>query len=206
MRRIHIHDTSSGYTSVKEITLSSTSGVNKETYMDLSTSANTENDKANVQSQILSGVVESINQLTKIVNNMNDQKPTDVSNMIFKTVDVEIDNINARIQYIGVNNDGVPIPNNTYLKSLKLDVEKPFFIGTKIILFFNNTIFATINITDTSIPSYEMNINKYIEYVDGASNNMNLQITFDPGDNEIEDIESAKATLHLTLGYTDNVI
>ena len=193
MRRIHIHDISSGYTSVKEITLSSTSGVNKETYMDLSTSANTENDKANVQNQILSGVVESINQLTKIVNNMNDQKLTDVSNMIFKTVDVEIDNINARIQFIGVNNDGVPIPNNTYFKSLKLDVEKPFFIGTKIILFFNSTIFATIN-------------NKYIEYVDGASNNMNLQITFDPGDTEIEDIESAKATLHLTLGYTDNVI
>ena len=190
----------------KEITLSSTTGLNKESYIDLKASENTENDKVDVQNQILSGVVESINQLTKIVNNMNDQKQTDTSNMIFKTVDVEIDNINARIQYIGVNNDGVPIPNNTYFKSLKLDVEKSFFIGTKIILFFNNTIFATINITDTSIPSYEMNINKYIEYVDGASNNMNLQITFGPGDTEIEDIESAKATLHLTLGYTDNVI
>ena len=206
MRIISNFDAKSGYVVKKEITLSSTTGLNKESYIDLKASENTENDKVDVQNQILSGVVESINQLTKIVNNMNDQKPTDISNMIFKTVDVEIDNINARIQYIGVNNDGVPIPNNTYLKSLKLDVEKPFFIGTKIILFFNNTIFATINITDTSIPSYEMNINKYIEYVDGASNNMNLQITFDPGDNEIEDIESAKATLHLTLGYTDNVI
>ena len=206
MRRISNFDVKSGYVVKKEITLSSTTGLNKESYIDVEASENTENDKVDIQSQILSGVVESINQLTKIVNNMNDQKPTDVSNMIFKTVDVEIDNINARIQYIGVNNDGVPIPNNTYLKSLKLDVEKPFFIGTKIILFFNSTIFATINIRDASIPSYEMNINKYIEYVDGASNNMNLQITFDPGDTEIEDIESAKATLHLTLGYTDNVI
>ena len=206
MRIISNFDAKSGYVVKKEITLSSTTGLNKESYIDVEASENTENDKVDVQNQILSGVVESINQLTKIVNNMNDQKQTDTSNMIFKTVDVEIDNINARIQYIGVNNDGVPIPNNTYLKSLKLDVEKPFFIGTKIILFFNNTIFATINITDTSIPSYEMNINKYIEYVDGASNNMNLQITFDPGDTEIEDIESAKATLHLTLGYTDNVI
>ena len=206
MRIISNFDAKSGYVVKKEITLSSTTGLNKESYIDVEASENTENDKVDVQNQILSGVVESINQLTKIVNNMNDQKQTDTSNMIFKTVDVEIDNINARIQYIGVNNDGVPIPNNTYLKSLKLDVEKPFFIGTKIILFFNNTIFATINIRDASIPSYEMNINKYIEYVDGASNNMNLQITFDPGDTEIEDIESAKATLHLTLGYTDNVI
>ena len=201
MRRIINHDLSSGYVTVKELTLSSTTGVNKETYINLPSSKNTETERADTQSELLSGIVSSVGQLTKIVNSMNEQKNIDETNLTIKVVDVDIDDIKMERQFISVNSDTLTIPNNTLIKDIKLDIEKSFPKDTQFILFFNNTILATIKVIDTSVTTYEMTLNKVISYTSGMGNNMNVEVFTDPGDPYTDNWESAKAILHITFGF-----
>lgn len=205
MRRLINHDEKSGYTTIRELTLSSTTGVNRESYISLPSSDNTENDKADTQVNLLNGIVDS---LSKIADNINAQKQgsTPASNMIIKTIDVDIDNIASVRQFISVNNETVSIPDNTLIKSIKLDIERSFPVDTQFVLFFNNEILATINVVDSTIHTYEMQLDKTIIYSANMGNNMNIEVFTDPGDPSSKGWTSAKATMHLTVGLVNNEI
>ena len=207
MRRILNTDIESGYTAVTEITLSSTTGVNKESYVSMPRSTDTDKSNAAAQTNLLTGIVDSVGQLTKIVDsiNMQNQKP-DQSSLTDKMIDVLIDNVKTARKFISVNSDTVMIPNNTLIKGVKLDIEKQFPVESTFTLFFNSTILAKINIRDSSVETYELKINKYIKYSDTDGNNMNIEVCADPGDPTTEGWTSPKAVMHISTAMEINEI
>lgn len=202
MRQIINNDLSSGYTTITEITLSSTTGVNKERYINMpqddaeSTSTLQNDNNTATQSELLSGIVKNINQLTQIIDSI---KPQGESNLTDMTIDVAINNISFERQFVSVNSDSQINFKNSLLKSIKLDIENSFPVGTRFTLFFNNTILAKINIRDTSIKTYELNLNKYLKYDDSEMNNMNIEICTNLSNSDSEDWIPPTAILHLNM-------
>ncbi len=207
MRRILNNDVKSGYTTVTEITLSSTTGVNKESYISMPRSTDTDKSNATAQTNLLTGIVDSVGQLTKIVDSINIQKQMpDESSLTDKMIDVTIDEVTTAKKYIAVNNESNVIPNNTLVKSVKLDIENQFPVGSTITLFFNSTILAKINVRDSSVETYELKINKYIKYEDNEGNNMNIEVYSDSVDSTAEGWVSPKAIMHISTAMEINEI
>lgn len=207
MRRILINDVKSGYTTVTEITLSSTTGVNKESYISMPRSTDTDKSNATAQTNLLTGIVDSVGQLTKIVDSINMQKQMpDESSLTDRMIDVIIDEVTTARKFISVNTESIIIPNNTLVKSIKLAIENQFPVGSTITLFFNSTILAKINVRDSSVESYELKINKYIKYEDNEGNNMNIEVYSDSVDPTTEGWVSPKAVMHISTAMEINEI
>ena len=207
MRRILNNDVKSGYTTVTEITLSSTTGVNKESYISMPRSTDTDKSNATAQTDLLTGIVDSVGQLTKIVDSINMQKQMpDESSLTDRMIDVIIDEVTTARKFISVNTESIIIPNNTLVKSIKLDIENQFPVGSTITLFFNSTILAKINVRDSSVESYELKINKYIKYEDNEGNNMNIEVYSDSVDPTTEGWASPKAVMHISTAMEINEI
>lgn len=207
MRRILNNDVKSGYTTVTEITLSSTTGVNKESYISMPRSTDTDKSNATAQTNLLTGIVDSVGQLTKIVDSINMQKQMpDESSLTDRMIDVAIDDVTTARKFISVNTESIIIPNNTLVKSIKLAIENQFPVGSTITLFFNSTILAKINVRDSSVESYELKINKYIKYEDNEGNNMNIEVYSDSVDPTAEGWVSPKAVMHISTAMEINEI
>ena len=199
MRRIVTTDHSNNTKMVREITLSSTTGINVETYFPNIDSANNDEKVIENQNQILNKLTNAVQSLTDIADRQI--SAIDESDYIYKTIRIPIVDLTAPIRYFALCSGDSHIPEGSYIKSLKLNITNPFQIGTVISLLFNTQTLGLVTIRDTSILTYDMPIKKVLTFDQSDSNNMNLRV----GAPENIDNSEAIAVAEITIGYRNEI-
>lgn len=199
MRRIITTDHATNTKMVREITLSSTTGINVETYYPKTESSNNDEKVIENQNQILDKLTNAVQSLTDIADRQISS--IDESDYIYKTIHIPIMDLVTPIRYIALCNGDTHIPEGSYIKSMKLNITNPFQIGTVISVLFNTQTLALITIRDTSVLTYDMPIKKVLTFDESDSNNLNLRIGAPENVNNGE----AVAVAEITIGYRSEI-
>lgn len=195
MRRMTTVDRATNTTMIREITLSSTTGVNVETYFPKTEDSNNDEKVIENQNKILNNLTNVVGTLAAITDRQT--STFNESDYVYKTLIFPIENLDTVIKYYPIMDGEKVIPNGSVIKDMILNITSPFKIGTVVSIVFNTQTLATITIRDESVQTYSIPIKKIINYVNDDSNNLNLRVGAPDGTDNSE----AVATAEITIGY-----